>query len=174
MHQDAGDAAKPGPAVQPDTRSETAPPPSRGDRWQLLAVGASIIIAVSGVVSLIVGVVNSGRAADAQVQLLALGHVQHYLDQAVEHPDLASRGNDLPVDARYGWFAAEALSTAQTLWLLVGQHADWQGAVRSIVRQHQPYLRSGAFVCDDFAPGFVSYLRERTPELKCAAPANAP
>ncbi|MFE0510025.1 hypothetical protein [Streptomyces sp. NPDC058964] len=108
------------------------------------------------------------RAAQVQLQLSALGVLQHYLDLAVEHPDLAGPGDERTIDARYAWFAVHALNTAQTLQALVGQHPDWQRAIDAIVRQHRPYLRSGAFVCADFAPGFVDHLRERAPDLRCA------
>ncbi len=126
-----------------------------------LALLASIIVAVVTVISLVWAVWTYRRNAQAQVQLLALGTLQHYLDLAVAHPDLASPDNEQPIDPRYGWFAAQALTTAEMLWTLVGRRAGWQRAINAIVRQHRPYLRSGAFVCEDFAPAFVSYLRER-------------
>ena len=55
--------------------------------------------------------------------MTALGVLQEHLKAAVEHPDLASRGHDQPVDARYGWFATHALFTAETLWGLVGDRS---------------------------------------------------
>ena len=170
----AGDPEKHGSAAaQPHCPQsfESRPPPR--SVLQLLALGASIILAASAVATLLFGVWNYNRNAEAQVQLMALGSLQHYLDLAVEHPDLASRGDDQPVDARYAWFAAEALTTAQTLWILVGQQADWQRSINAIVRQNRFYLRSGVFVCDDFTLGFVSYLRERVPALRCAELGNA-
>jgi hypothetical protein len=75
-----------------------------------------------------------------------------------------------PFDARYGWFAAQALVTAQTLWTLVGHQPEWVRSINAIVRQHQRYLRSGDFVCDDFNPAFVEHLRSLVPDLKCMAP----
>jgi hypothetical protein len=69
---------------------------------------------------------------------------------------------------RYAWFAALSLTTAQTLWLHVGRQPSWQRSISAIVRLHYSYLRSGAFVCDDFCPDFVGYLRTRVVDLKCA------
>jgi hypothetical protein len=69
--------------------------------------------------------------------------------------------------ARY-WFAAQALVTAQTLWAPAGGQVHWQRSINPIVRQHRSYLRSGAFVCDDFSPEFVRYVRERVSGIKCA------
>lgn len=135
---------------------------------QLIAVLASIAIAAGTVGALFWGVWTYKRSGEAQGQLLALGMLQHYLDLAVAHPDLASRDDSQPVDARYAWFAAHALTTAQTLWLLVGRQANWQRSIDAIVRQHRSYLRSGAFVCDDFTPEFVGYLRTRAADLECA------
>jgi hypothetical protein len=136
---------------------------------QLIAVLASIVIAAGTVGALLWGIWTYKRNGEAQLQLLALGTLQHYLDLAVAHPDLASRDDGQPVDPRYAWFAAHSLTTAQTLWLLVRSQANWQRSINAIVRQHRSYLRSGAFVCDDFSPEFVTYLRTRVADLKCAA-----
>lgn len=137
-------------------------------RLQMAALCASIIMAVSILATLLFGVWTYSRNANSQVQLLALGTLQHYLDLAVEHPELASRGDDQPIDAQYAWFAAQAITTAQTLWTLVGNQESWQRSINAIIRQHRSYLRSGAFVCDDFTPEFVSYLRGKVADLKCA------
>jgi hypothetical protein len=138
------------------------------DAFQLIGVLATVVMAAATAVALLWGVWTYKRNAEAQVQLLALGALQHYLDLAVAHPDLASRDDSQPVDAQYAWFAAQSLTTAQTLWLLVGRQPNWRRSINAIVRQHHSYLRSGAFVCDDFSPEFVNYLRTRIADLKCA------
>ncbi len=140
---------------------------------QYLALWAPVIVTVSTVATLLWGVWTYRRNARSQIQLQALSTLQHYLDLAVARPDLASRHADQPVDPAYAWFAAHALVTAQTLWTLVGAQAEWQRAINAIIRQHRPYLRSGAFVCDDFAPEFVSYLRQRVADLNCAGAGDA-
>lgn len=136
---------------------------------------AFIVLAAATVVSVILAVWTYRRnaqaelrAAQAQLQLSALGILQHHLDLAVEHPELAGPGEQRVVDARQAWFAAHALNTAQTLRALVGDQPDWQRAIDAIIRRHRPYLTSGVFVCDDFSPAFVDYLRRRVPELRCA------
>lgn len=128
---------------------------------------------VSTGTALLWGVWTYHQSEQAQIQLLALGTLQHYLDLAVARPDLASRRDDQPIDAPYAWFAAHALTTAQTLWILVGHQVEWQRAINAIIRQHRSYLRSGAFVCDDFAPEFVRYLRQRVAGLRCAKVSDA-
>lgn len=140
---------------------------------QHFALLATIVAAVSTVAALLWGVWTYRRNGQAQVQLLALGTLQHYLDLAVARPDLASRRDDQPVDHPYAWFAAHALTTAQTLWTLVGHQVEWQRAINAIIRQHRSYLQSGAFVCGDFAPEFVSYLRQRVASLRCAEVSDA-
>jgi hypothetical protein len=135
---------------------------------QLIAVLVSIVIAALNVCGLLWGVWTYKRTAEDQLQLLALETLQHYLDLAIAHPDLASRDESQSVDARYAWFAAQSLNTAQTLWLLVRHQPNWQRSINAIVRQHRSYLRSGTFVCGDFSPEFVGYLRTRIAELKCA------
>lgn len=135
---------------------------------QLLAVLSGVVAAVATVAAVLWAVWTYKRNAASQVQLLALGALQHYLDLAVTYPDLASPDDSRPVDARYAWFAAHALVTAQTLWTLVGRDPTWLRSVDSIIRQHGPYLRSGALVCGDFSPEFLAYLRSRVPGLRCA------
>lgn len=112
--------------------------------------------------------------AEAQLQLAALNTLQHYLDLAVAHPDLASPAAGRAIDARYAWFAAQALATAQTLQALAGRQPNWLRSIDAIVRQHRPYLESGAFVCEDFSPEFVAYLRSRVADLKCADAGHQP
>jgi hypothetical protein len=129
----------------------------------LQLIGTALTVA-----ALLWGVWTYKRNGEAQIQLLALERLQHYLDLAVRYPELASRDESQSVDVRYAWFAAQSLTTAQTLWILVGRQPSWQRSINAIVRQHHSYLRSGAFVCDDFSPDFVGYLRTRVPELKCA------
>ena len=126
------------------------------------------MVAAGNVCALIWGVWTYRRNADAQLQLLALETLQHYLDLAVAHPELASRDERLTVDVRYAWFAAQALTTAQTLWLLVRRKPNWQRSINAILRQHRSYLRSGMFECADFSPEFIDYLRTRVADLKCA------
>jgi len=107
------------------------------------------------------------RNGEAQIQLLARETLRRYLDLAVAHSDLASPDESQSVNVRYAWFAY-SLTTGQTPWLLVGRQPNWQRSINAIVRQHHSYLRSGAFVCDDFYPDFVRHLRTRVAELKCA------
>lgn len=140
---------------------------------QLIPVLAISIIALSTLAALLWGVWTYKRNGEAQVQLLALGALQHYLDLALAHPDMASRDESRPIDAQYAWFAAQALNTAQTLWILVGRQANWQRSINAIVRQHRAFLRSGAFLCHDFSPEFVSYLRKGVADLKCAQTSSA-
>lgn len=138
------------------------------DLVQLLSIVSGAIAALSTLGAVLWAVWSYQRNAAMQAQLLALGALQHYLDLAVTYPDLASRQEGEPVDARYGWFAAHALATAQTLWTLARSDENWRRAVDSIVRQHRAYLRSGAFVCGDYRPDFVGYLRSKDPDLRCA------
>ena len=117
---------------------------------------------------MVFGVLTYQRSASEARQAAALGMLQEHLKLAVEHPDLASRGPDQPVDARYEWFATHALFTAETLWGLVGSDARWERAIDSILGQHRAYLGQGSFACADYTPGFVTHIQNRIPELKCA------
>lgn len=140
---------------------------------QQVTIWASVVVAAATVVSLVLGIWDYNRNAQAQVQLTALGVLQNYLNLAVQHPELASHDPNDPVDVRYAWFAAHALNTAQTLQVLVGHQEDWHRAINAVIRQQQPYLRSGLFECRDFSPAFVAYLRARVTDLSCAQPLQA-
>ena len=118
--------------------------------------------------SMVFGVLTYQRSAAENRQSASLSMLQAHLKLAVEHPDLATRRPDQPVDARYEWFATHALFTAETLWGLVGNDLRWQRAIDSILRQHRGYLVQGGFACGDYSPDFVNYLHTRVPELKCA------
>ena len=120
-------------------------------RWQRQAHLATILGAVVTAGSLVFGVLTYQRSAADQRQVAALGVLQEHLKLAVEHPDLASRSHDQPVDARYGWFATHAFFTAETLWGLVGDDPRWERAVASILRQHRGYLEQGVFACGDYS-----------------------
>ena len=104
---------------------------------------------------MVFGVLTYQRSAAEQRQVAALGVLQEHLKLAVEHPDLASRDHDQPVDAKYGWFATHALFTAETLWGLVGNDPRWEKAIDAILRQHRGYLEQGVFPCGDYSREFV-------------------
>ena len=87
---------------------------------------------------------------------------------AVEHPELASRDPGQPVDAQYEWFATNALFTAETLFVLVGDDPRWKNSIAFIVRQHRGYLEDGHFICGNFSSGFVTYVTDEIKDLKCA------
>ena len=129
---------------------------------------ATILGALVTAGSMVFGVLTYQRSAAEHRQASSLGMLQEYLKLAVQHPDLASRLPDQPVDARYEWFATHALFTAETIWSLVGDDQRWQGAIDSILRQHRGYLVQGHFACGDYSPDFVKYIQTRVPELKCA------
>ena len=129
---------------------------------------ATILGAIVTAGSMVFGVLTYQRSAAENRQASSLSMLQEYLKLAVEHPDLASRRPDQPVDARYDWFATHALFTAETIWTLVGDDLRWQRAIDSILRQHRGYLVQGSFACGDYSPEFVNYVRTRVPELKCA------
>ena len=137
-------------------------------RWQRQAHLATILGAVVTAGSLVFGVLTYQRSAADQRQVAALGVLQEHLKLAVEHPDLASRSPDQPVDPRYGWFVTHAFFTAETLWGLVGDDPRWERAVASLLRQHRGYLEQGLFTCGDYRPDFVKYMQTRIPGLKCA------
>ena len=137
-------------------------------RRQRQAHYATIVGAVVTAGSMVFGVLTYQRSTFQTRQAGSLGILHDYLKLAVEHPDLASRRPDQPIDAEYEWFVTNAMFTAETLWTLVGDDPRWSTSISSILRQHRHYLESGVFVCDDFSKEFVTYIKTQTPALKCS------
>lgn len=137
-------------------------------RRQRQAHFATILGALVTAGSMVFGVLTYQRSAAEHRQASALTMLQEYLKLAVQNPDLASRRLDQPADTRYVWFATHALFTAETLRDQVGTDPRWERAIDAILRQHRSYLVSGDFACGDYSPGFVTYIKTRVPELKCA------
>jgi hypothetical protein len=139
-----------------------------GERLQRWTQYAAILGAVVTAGSMVFGVLTYRRGVVEQRQNAATGILQEYLKLSVEHPDLAGRGSDQPMDAKYVSFAMHALFTAETLWRLVGEDEKWQGTIDAIIRQHRGYMQQGVLACDGFLPEFLNYMRMRVPELQCA------
>ncbi len=107
-------------------------------------------------------------AARAQAQATALGILHAQMQLAVEHPDLAATDpNDRPAldDPRYGWFAMNALLTADTIYAVIGDDPEWRNTADSLVRQHLPFILSPEFPCELFNAEFHHFVREETREV---------
>ena len=128
---------------------------------------APLIAASVATVSMIFAVTTYLRGAHEQRQVAAIGILQDYLKFSVEHPELASRSPDAPTDARYEWFAIHTLFTAESLWTFVGEDERWDRTVDVLVRPHRAFLQQGSLSCDAYQPGFLQYLKERFPDLRC-------
>ena len=137
------------------------------EKLQRLLQWSSIVGTVITAASVIFGVMTYRRGAHDQRQVAAVGILQEYLKLSIEHPDLASRVSDQPVDASYSWFATHALFTAETLWRLVGRDKQWDNTIDFVLAAHRGYLQQGVLSCDVFQPEFLQYMKERFPELKC-------
>ena len=86
---------------------------------------APVLAAFVTTVSMIFAVTTYWRGSREHRQAAAIGILQDYLKFSVEHPELASRPADAPIDARYAWFATHTLFTVESLWTLVGDDERW-------------------------------------------------
>lgn len=137
---------------------------SRMIRW------APVVAAFVTTASMIFAVTTYWRGSREHRQAAAIGILQDYLKFTVEHPELASRPADAPIDARYVWFATHTLFTVESLWTLVGDDKKWERTLEGLLRPHRGYLQQGVLGCDAFDPDFYTFLKTRFPELKCAPP----
>jgi len=128
---------------------------------------APVLAAFVTTVSMIFAVTTYWQGAREHRQASAIGILQDYLKFSVEHPELASRPTDAPIDARYVWFATHTLFTVESLWTLVGEDERWDRTLEALLRPHRGYLQQGVMGCDAFDPGFYEFLKSRFPELKC-------
>lgn len=138
------------------------------EKWRRQAHYATVLGAIVTAGSMVFGVLTYQRSAVHQRQAGALGMLQEYLKLAVEHPDLASRAVDQPVDAQYDMFATHALFTAETIWTLVGDDPRSRSSIAYILRQHHGYLQQGVLNCKDYTPQFIAYVKQEVQGVKCA------
>jgi hypothetical protein len=129
---------------------------------------APVLAAFVTTASMIFAVTTYWRGAREQKQASAINILQDYLKFSVDHPELASRDANAPTDARYEWFAAHTLFTAESLWTFVGDDERWDKTLDVLLRPHRAYLQEGAVRCEAFQPGFLQYLKSRFPNLNCA------
>jgi len=140
----------------------TEPKSARLIRW------APVLAAFVTTASMIFAVTTYWQGSREHRQASAIGILQDYLKFSVEHPELASRPADAPIDARYVWFATHTLFTVESLWTLVGNDERWDRTLEALLRPHRGYLQQGVLGCDAMDPGFLQFLEGRFPELKCA------
>jgi len=131
---------------------------------------APVLAAFVTTASMIFAVTTYWRGANEHRQASAIGILQDYLKFSVEHPELASRPADAPLDAAYVWFATHTLFTVESIWILVGEDERWDRTLELLLRPHRAYLQKGVLGCDTFDAGFFGFLKTRFPELKCAQP----
>lgn len=128
---------------------------------------APVIAATVATASMIFAVTTYLRGARQQRQAAAIGILQDYLKFSVDHPELASRSPDAPADARYEWFAIHTLFTAESLWTFVGEDERWDRTLEVLIRPHRSFLQRGSLSCDAYQPGFLQFLKEKFPDLRC-------
>jgi hypothetical protein len=147
--------------------SEALSEEGRARRLQNRAHKATIVAAMIATAGFIAGGWFSRDAAHSQARSVAVSVLQDYYKLAIEHQDLANRPDERPMDERYEWFASQAYFTAETIFILTGD-TEWRNTVRGIVHSHHAFVRDGGFVCEDFNPRFVKFVRTELPDFKCA------
>ena len=84
---------------------------------------------------------------------------------AVEYPEYATGNVADPAhlaDSRYGWFAMNALLTADTVHALVGDDPEWRQSATMLITRYQPFVRSPEFPYDVFNSTYLAFVREQT------------
>jgi hypothetical protein len=137
----------------------------RNERWSRWASIATVLAALFAIVTFAWSAKTELDTARAQAQATTLEILQAQMQLAVEHPEYATGDTADPAilaDPRYGWFAMNALLTADTVYALVGDDPEWRQSAAMLVAQHQPFVRSPEFPCDVFNAGFLAFVREQT------------
>jgi hypothetical protein len=136
--------------------------------WNTWASISAVFAALIAAIAFAWGAKTELDAARAQALATVLGIVQAQTQLALEYPDLAARDPDDTAaleDPRYVWFAINALTTADSIYALVGDDPSWRYAAEALVQQHLPFVLSPEFPCELFAPAFVRFVREETREM---------
>lgn len=142
--------------------SATAMDAARTERWSRWASIATVGAALFAILTFAWTAKTEADAARAQAQATTLEILQAQMQLAVEHPEYASGAEaDAAVlaDPRYGWFAMNALLTADTVYALMGDDPEWRQSAAMLVAQHAPFVRSSHFQCSLFNPPFLALIR---------------
>lgn len=141
--------------------------PDKVERW------ATIVIAACTVGALVVAIESyedaaemnrltsemNRRAAVAQSHAVAVGILQDYMKLAIDHPELASRYEKHPGEAKREWFASHAYSSAEAIYNLTHGEAPWDSTVAGIVDQHDRLVKMHQYYCHDYTPAFDTLVR---------------
>lgn len=144
---------------------------SRESGLQRAAHLAAVLTAVVAIFALWDTARMTRLSTESQTRAAAVSVLQDYMRLAIEHPDLANRADNSPVDNRYEWFAAHAYFTAETIYGLMHGHPEWDSTVASIVRDHHAFVRDGGFPCVDYSEAFQQFVKHQLKdEYKCTPP----
>lgn len=111
------------------------------------------------------------RAADDQVNALAVTILHRQMELDFENPNLAERrpnydlNLDNPRDVEYLHFAWYTLTAAESIYNLVGGDPSWDRTVNGLVQSHLPVVFSHEFPCDQYSPEFVDFVQEKTEQI---------
>jgi hypothetical protein len=138
-------------------------------RWQRQAHLATILGAVVTAGSLVFGLLTYQRSAADQREVAALGVLQEYLKLAVEHPDLASRGPDEPVEPDMAGSPRTRCSLPRLFGVSLATTRDGREPSPQYCANTTAIWNRVSSPGGDFTPEFVKYLQTRVRTLKCAS-----
>lgn len=119
-------------------------------RWSRWASIATVGAALFAIVTFAWSAKMELDTARAQAMATTLEILQAQMQLAVEHPELAMGAGEDPArlaNPDYGWFAMNALLTADTVYALMGDDPEWSQSAAMLVLQHEAFVRSPDFPC---------------------------
>ena len=99
-----------------------------------------------------IGVYTFYEGAGLQREVAAIGLYREYLQQALEHPELAEAQYSSDNAAEYSWFVAQALSAGEQILISTQGNKQWESTIRRMVQIHKAYICSETFPRTDYEP----------------------
>jgi hypothetical protein len=136
------------------------------DKLQSAAHWATIVGVVVAIVAILFGFFTYEGTADLQQETTAYTLYREHLQLCFEHPDYASASKAVLKDAKYEWFVANALHSADAILVLRPKDDGWRETIKEVIRIHQEYIRDKSFPREHYSPMLLKLIDETLAEEK--------
>ena len=133
-------------------------------RW---ANYATIVAALTAIITLVWGFVIFRQASNEQADAAAVKMMQDYLQFNFAHKDVINRPAAGQIDDEYVWLASHNLLVAETIYKLNEGDVGWEATVVRIANDNKPFLFHESFGCKEYAPRFIRFLQDKVDKNVC-------
>jgi hypothetical protein len=119
------------------------------------------------ILALVVSFYTWYETTNIQRRTAAFTYWQMYLQSALANPEFASGvvNEADPVEKqKYEWFVANALGTAEAVYVLQEGDEGWRATIKTVIRTHKEYIESPAFERQHYSDSFLDLVDETLQE----------